>query len=137
MPAGPLQNRVFPDGLIVATPHRGTMYGNRGGRIHDPVTRQFHPNKRWASRQWICCVLQFKDQQRPLMGPGYTEMFFLDEVTALAAGHHPCFECRRKDAMRFAHVWRNDGTRETAPEMDRVLHGQRLEEKSKRMISRS
>ena len=76
MPAGPLQNRVFPDGLIVATPHRGTMYGNRGGRIHDPVTRQFHPNKRWASRQWICCVLQFKDQQRPLMGLGYTEMFF-------------------------------------------------------------
>lgn len=137
MSTNPLQNRVFPDGQIVATPHRGTMYGNRGGKIHDPTSRQLHPTKRWATKQWICCVLQFKDRRRPLMGPGYTEMFFFDEVTALAAGHRPCFECRRRDAMRFAHAWRNDGTRETAPEMDRVLHKQRLEGKAKKRTSRS
>ena len=130
----PLQNRVFPDGAIVATSQRGTMYGNRGGKIHDPAQRQLHPTKRWATKQWICCGLQFKDRRRPLMGAGYTEMFFLDEVTALAAGHRPCFECRRQDAMRFAHAWRNDGTRETAPEMDRVLHGQRLVGKLKRRV---
>lgn len=137
MSTNPLQNRVFPDGTIVATPHRGTMYGNRGGKIHDPASRRLHPTKRWATKQWICCVLQFKDRRRPLMGPGYTEMFFLDEVTALAAGHRPCFECRRRDAMQFAHAWRNDGTRETAPEMDRVLHAERLEGKIKKLSSRS
>ncbi|MEP0942562.1 MAG: hypothetical protein ABJH63_09330 [Rhizobiaceae bacterium] len=136
MPTDPLQNRVFPDGSIVSTPHRGTLYGNRGGKIHDSASRTLLPNKRWASRQWICCVLEFKDRRRPLMGPGYTEMFFLDEVTALAAGHRPCFECRRKDALRFAHAWRDDGSRETAPEMDRVLHRQRLMGKSKALISK-
>lgn len=135
MTLSPLQNRVFPDGAIVATPQRGTMYGNRGGKIHDQESHQLHPTKRWATKQWICCVLRFKDRRRPLMGPGYTEMFFLDEVTALAAGHRPCFECRRQDAMRFAHAWRNDGTRETAPEMDRILHAQRLNGKSKRLAA--
>ena len=137
MPNSPLQNRVFPDGAIVATPQRGTMYGNRGGKIHDQASRQLHKTKRWVTKQWICCVLQFKDRRRPLMGPGYTEMFFLDEVTALAAGHRPCFECRRRDALRFAYAWRNDGTRESAPEMDRVLHSQRIEGKAKRLTSRS
>jgi hypothetical protein len=137
MRPSPLQNRVFPDGEIVATAARGTFYGNRGGRIHDPATQLLHPTKRWASRQWICCVLQFKARRRPLMGPGYTEMFFLDEITALAAGHRPCFECRRQDALRFAHAWRNDGTRETAPEMDRVLQGQRLDGRSKRTVARA
>ncbi|MEP1209120.1 MAG: hypothetical protein ABJM29_20555 [Rhizobiaceae bacterium] len=132
MSHSPLQNRVFPDGSIIATPQRGTMYGNRGGRIHDPASRQLHPSKRWATRQWICCVLQFKQRRRPLMGHGYTELFFFDEVTALAAGHRPCFECRRADAVRFALAWRNDGSRERAPEMDRILHQQRVDGRDKR-----
>ena len=135
MPTGPLQNRVHPDGTILATPHRGTMYGNRGGRIHDPASRQLLPTKRWATRQWICCVLQFKQRRRPLMGQGYTELFFMDEVAALAAGHRPCFECRRADAVRFALAWRNDGSREKAPEMDRVLHLQRLDGQVKRALA--
>ena len=132
MRPSPLQNRVHPDGSILATSQRGLFYGNRGGRIHDPDTFRLLPKRRWASRQWICCVLQFKDRKRPLMGPGYTELFFMDEVTALAAGHRPCFECRRQDAVRFAMAWRNDGSRETAPEMDRVLHQQRLDGKAKK-----
>ena len=134
MRPSPLQNRVHPDGSILATSQRGLFYGNRGGRIHDPDTFRLMPKRRWASRQWICCVLQFKDRKRPLMGPGYTELFFMDEVTALAAGHRPCFECRREDAVKFAMAWRNDGSRETAPEMDRVLHQQRLSGKAKQTI---
>ena len=134
MRPSPLQNRVHPDGSIQATSKRGLFYGNRGGKIHDPQTFQLLPKRRWASRQWICCVLQFKDRRRPLMGPGYTELFFMDEVTALAAGHRPCFECRRQDAVRFAMAWRNDGSREAAPEMDRVLHHQRLQGKNKQTI---
>ena len=91
-----LQNRVTPFGELVATPARGTMFGNRGGRFHrdDRTLGQ----RRWASRQWICCVLQFKDRHHPVWRDRYTALFFLDEVTALAAGHRPCFECRRADA---------------------------------------
>ncbi len=132
MKRSPLQNRVHPDGSIVATAHRGLFYGNRGGKIHDTASSKLLPKRRWASRQWICCVLRFKDRKRPLMGTGYTELFFMDEVAALAAGHRPCFECRRADAVRFARAWRNDGSRETAPEMDRILHQQRLDGKTKR-----
>jgi len=128
----PRQNRVGADGEIVATPQRGLFYGNRGGQIHDPGTQMLHPTRRWASRQWICCVLQFKDRRRPIMGPGYTELFFLDEVTALAAGHRPCFECRRADALAFAHAWNGDGTRARAPDMDKILHSQRIDGSEKR-----
>src|SRR5262249_48070514 len=100
----PLQNRVTPEGDIIATPHRGLMMGNRGGVVHlpDPTPG----TRRWASRQWIACVLQFKGRQREVMQPnGYTELFFLDEATALAAGHRPCFECRRGEAEHFAELW--------------------------------
>jgi len=124
----PLQNRVTPEGEIVATPHRGLMMGNRGGAFHRP-DRTLGP-ARWASRQWICCVLAFKGRRRQLMQPHrYTELFFLDEATALAAGHRPCFECRRADAMRFAELWaacHGMATRPSAPDMDRALHGERL-----------
>ena len=127
----PLQNRMRPDGEIVSNFSRGTLFGNRGGRIHESETKTLHPTKLWASRQWICCVLEFKDRQRELMGPGsYTELFFLDEVTALATGHRPCFECRRKAAVEFAEAWRKGvglEKRPSAPEMDRILHDQRLE----------
>ncbi|WP_366937841.1 hypothetical protein [Phreatobacter sp.] len=118
-------------------PERGLFLGNRGGRFHrDDRTIGARP---WASRQWICCVLSFKGRRRsPLMGRGYTELFFLDEVTALAAGHRPCFECRRADATRFAAAWaRAKGLAKppSAPEMDAVLHGERLEGRGKRVHS--
>ncbi|WP_430513271.1 hypothetical protein [Pannonibacter phragmitetus] len=96
----PFQNRVWPDGEIVSHPCRGLLMGNRGGRLHDPATKTI---RRWqTSRRWICCVLSFKGRRRQVMGEGYTELFFLDEVTALAAGHRPCFECRRAGAKDYA-----------------------------------
>ena len=82
----PLQNRVDPFGLIHAVPERGTMMGNRGGCFH--TKEKVLKPTRWKTRQWITCVLEFKDRQRELMGENtYTELFFLDEFTALAAGH--------------------------------------------------
>lgn len=124
----PLQNRVTPDGEIVASGARGTMMGNRGGCIHDDDRRL--TGRRWVSRQWICCELTFKDRHREVMAPGrYTELFFLDEATAFAAGHRPCFECRRAEAVRFAEMWAAaDGAaqRAKADDMDLVLHEERL-----------
>jgi len=125
----PLQNRVTPEGEIVATPHRGLMMGNRGGAFHLP-DRSLGA-RRWATKQWIACVLEFKGRHREVMQPNrYTELFFLDEATALAAGHRPCFECRRADAERFAELWakaQGKGDRERAPAMDEALHAERLE----------
>jgi len=96
----PLQNRVDPFGLIHAVPERGLLMGNRGGCFHTEE-RTLKPTH-WKTRQWITCVLDFKDRQRALMSEGlYTELFFLDEATALAAGHRPCYECRYADAKRF------------------------------------
>jgi len=128
----PLQNRVDPFGELFATPARGTMFGNRGGKFHTDA--QSLTSRRWASRQWICCVLDFKGRQRDVWGRYYTELFFLDEVTALAAGHRPCFECRRKDAVKFAE--RFPGGRVSAPAMDDVLHAERLDGKAKRIHRR-
>ncbi len=129
----PLQNRVHPDGSLHAVRFRGTLMGNRGGRFHDPGTRTLLPAKRWASRAWIACVLSFKERQRTLWGISYTELFFLDDVTALAAGHRPCFECRRADAKAFQAAL-FDGLKgeqgwdapPKAPVMDRLLHQARL-----------
>jgi hypothetical protein len=119
---------VTPEGEIVATPHRGLFMGNRGGALHLP-DRSLGA-RRWASRQWICCVLDFRGRHREIMQPNrYTELFFLDEATALAAGHRPCFECRRADAERFAELWaRTQGKarRERAPAMDETLHAERV-----------
>ena len=81
--------------------------GNRGGRFHTEDKKL--TSRRWASRQWICCVLDFHDRHRDVWGDGYTELFFLDEVTALAAGHRPCFECRRKDARSICRVVSHGG----------------------------
>lgn len=119
---------MLPSGEIVADPSRGLFMGNRGGKIHDPETKTLLPKRRWASRAWICCVLKFRDRNREVMGPGYTHLFFLDEVTALSAGHRPCFECRRKDAIRFAEAWQQAfglATRPRANEMDVILHEER------------
>ena len=133
----PLQNRVDPFADLFATPARGTLFGNRGGRFH--TDDQTLTRRRWASRQWICCVLDFKGRQRDVWGRFYTELFFLDEVTALAAGHRPCFECRRKDAEDFAGRWQAAFKLRTpphAPEMDQVLHAQRLDGRAKRLHRR-
>jgi hypothetical protein len=126
----PLQNRVDPFGGLLATPARGTLMGNRGGRVHTDDRKL--TSRRWASPQWICCVLDFKGRQRDVWGRYYTELFFLDEPTAFAAGHRPCFECRRKDAEHFAALWPGKGRRVSAPAMDKVLHAERLDGKAKR-----
>jgi hypothetical protein len=126
-----LQNRVTPDGDIIAVAARGTMMGNRGGCLHTELRTL--TARRWASKSWICCQIQFKGRRRSIMSPGqYTELFFLDEATALAAGHRPCFECRRADANRFAEIWlhAHGGTlrsgRASAQDMDDVLHDLRI-----------
>jgi hypothetical protein len=126
----PLRNRVDPFGELTATNARGSMMGNRGGRFHRPD--QTLGARRWSSRLWIACVCSFKGRWRPVWGHGYTELFFLDEVTALAAGHRPCFECRRKDALAFRDAF-NPTRRMSAPEMDEVLHAERLDGHAKRL----
>ncbi len=135
----PLRNRVSPEGDIVAVAARGTMYGNRGGCFHreDRTLRQ----RPYASKQWICCVLEFKGRRRQLMQPGlFTELFFLDEATAMAAGHRPCFECRREDAERFAALWnqvRGKSGRAAAPEMDAALQTERIDSENSKIVSRA
>jgi hypothetical protein len=127
----PLQNRVDPFGNLFAAPARGTLMGNRGGRFH--TDDRTLTTRRWASRQWICCVLDFKNRQRDVWGRYYTELFFLDEVTAFAAGHRPCFECRRRDAEHFARLFADSPARASAGAMDDVLNRERLNGKTKRL----
>ena len=130
----PLQNRVTPTGDIIATPHRGLFTGNRG-IIHDPATKTLL-KKRWSSPAWITCVCEFRGWRRKVMGGrSWTELFFLDEATAFAAGHRPCFFCRRDDANRFRAAWEkgNGVTDIRAREMDAVLHRERLERGKKRL----
>lgn len=129
-----LQNRVDPFGGIHAVPERGDLTGNRGV-LHDPSTRTLL-NRRWTTTAWIICALAHpRGVKREVMGrnarsgkAGWTELFFLDEVTALAAGHRPCFYCRRAAAMQFQHCFAagNGYSHMTAPQMDRLLHTQRL-----------
>jgi hypothetical protein len=130
----PLQNRVTPTGDIIATPHRGLFTGNRG-IIHDPATKTLL-KKRWSSPAWITCVCEFRGWRRKVMGGrSWTELFFLDEATALAAGHRPCFFCRRDDANRFRAAWEegNGVAGIRAREMDAVLHRERLDRGKKRL----
>ena len=122
----PLQNRITPSGDLIATPHRGLFTGNRG-IIHDPATKTL--TRRWAGNAWLTCVCEFRGRRREVMGGrSWTELFFLDEATALSAGHRPCFYCRRDDANRFRAAWeKGNRTGEVlAPEMDAVLHRERL-----------
>jgi hypothetical protein len=128
-----LQNRVTPAGELIAVPARGLFLGNRGGRFHGED--RLLGARRWVSRRWICCRLNFKQRQRSVWGHGYTELFFLDEVTALAAGHRPCFECRRREAAAFVAAWCAAMQLSTAPpadEIDRILHAERLNARTKR-----
>jgi hypothetical protein len=130
----PLQNRVTPTGEIIATPHRGLFTGNRG-IIHDPKTKTLL-TRRWASPAWLTCVCEFRGRRREVMGGrSWTELFFLDEATAFAAGHRPCFFCRRDDAVRFRGAWEEGngvkGVR--ARDIDAVLHRERLSGGNKRL----
>lgn len=133
-PSRPLQNRVTPFGEVVAIPERGTFTGNRG-IIHDPATRTLLP-RRWASKAWIVCLCEFRGVRRDVMSRrSWTELFFLDEATALAAGHRPCFYCRRADAKAFRAAWATGNGIEPprARAMDAALHAERLDSRAKRL----
>src|SRR5215470_16227290 len=130
----PLQNRVTPFGEIVAIAQRGMFTGNRG-IIHDPATRTLL-KRRWTSKAWIICSCEYKGRRRePMAGRSWTELFFLDEAVALAAGHRPCFVCRREAAERFRDCWRTatGSPRASANAIDIVLHQERLERGRKRI----
>jgi hypothetical protein len=130
----PLQNRVTPAGDIVADPHRGLFTGNRG-IIHDPATKTLL-TKRWSSPAWLVCLCEYKGKRRKVMGGrSWTELFFLDEATAFAAGHRPCFFCRHDDANRFRAAWEegNGQANVLARDMDTVLHRERLDRGKKRL----
>jgi hypothetical protein len=126
----PLQNRVDPFGELHAVATRGAMMGNRGGRIHRD-DRTLLP-RHWTSKRWIVCVCEFKGRRRDVWGRFYTELFFLDEPTALAAGHRPCFECRRAAAKAFLAAFPNSAGF-GADALDEVLHRERLTDGRKRV----
>ncbi len=132
----PLQNRVTPNGEIVVDPARGTLTGNRG-ILHDAPGQL--GSRRWTSKAWITCALEFKARRRAVMnGRSWTELFFLDEATALAAGHRPCAECRRADYNAFRGAWataHQNASVPRAPEMDAILHRHRVEPSSRQQIT--
>jgi hypothetical protein len=123
----PRRHRVTPLGELVADPARGLVYGNRGC-LHDANGTIVRP---FAVKRWIACQLRFNDWQRgPLLQPGkFTELFFLDEATAFAAGHRPCALCRRADYDRFLHLTGAGG----ADEIDARLHEERLDGRARRL----
>jgi hypothetical protein len=123
----PHRNRVTPFGEIVALPERGTLMGNRGVLLGDDGSHR----RDWQVRRWIACRLEFKGRRRAIRRPRrWTELFFLDEATALAAGHRPCAECRREDYRRWQAAW--PGADTSADAMDHVLHADRLDGRAKR-----
>lgn len=128
----PLQNRVDPFGEIHAVPARGMFTGNRGS-IHDADTRTLL-KRRWTTKAWIICDCGYKGRKRAVFGrntrsgrPGWTNLFFLDDVTALAAGHRPCFECRREKAKEYADCFARafDVSTPKVAEIDTRLHAER------------
>lgn len=126
----PRQNRVDPLGHIISTKARGAWMGNRGN-IHNDTQQIVRPYKLYA---WLICQLQFKNRHRQIMAPNlYTELFFLDEATAFAAGHRPCFECRREDALCFKILWLQGNPehgftdRTSIQEIDNILHKERMQ----------
>ncbi len=128
--AMPRQNRVTPFGQIIATPERGTFLGNRG-ILHDD---QGNIRRGYAVRRWIVCDLEFRGRKRTIMKPNsYTELFFLDEATAFAAGHRPCAECRHSRFLDYCAAWKrarglgSAASRPTADEMDNALHAERID----------
>jgi hypothetical protein len=131
-----LQNRVDPEGNIIITPARGAWMGNRG-QLHDHYQ---HLQRNFKLKAWLICLLQFKGRKRPVMAPNrYTELFFLDEATAFAAGHRPCFECRREAYNHFKSCWLagnpayrfDDST--SIRSIDDILHSQRIDNAEKKI----
>jgi hypothetical protein len=123
----PYRNRVTPFGEIVAIAERGTLMGNRGVIHSDDGSHK----REWQVRRWIACRLEFKGRRRAVRQPRrWTELFFLDEATALAAGHRPCAECRREDYRRWQAAWPGEDAHADA--MDLVLHADRLDGRAKR-----
>jgi hypothetical protein len=130
-----LQNRVDPFGNIIKTPARGAWTGNRG-ILHDDHQQLLRPFKLKA---WITCQLEFKDRKRTVMAPSrYTELFFLDETTSFAAGHRPCFECRREDFIKFKSLWLKGNPeygfdeKTSIQKIDEIIHRERMnKDKSK------
>jgi hypothetical protein len=127
-PAMPRQNRVTPFGTLIATSARGTFTGNRGC-LHDG---QGQIRRSYQGQRWIICLLEFKGRRRAIMQPGhYTELFFLDEATAAAAGHRPCAECQRDRFNLFREYWAKGNpelaniARPAATQIDAVLHHER------------
>ena len=133
----PYQNRVQPTADIVSTEARGTLMGNRG-IIHDPDTKTLL-DKRWAHQSWVFCRLEYGNRHRTIMGRGtYTELFFLDEATALAAGHRPCGTCRRKHYRDFRAAWlqanHTGHCRNVSIQMiDRRLHKDRVDHRRRQV----
>jgi hypothetical protein len=129
----PLQNRVRPDQVIVADPSRGTLMGNRGC-LHDE--NRFLRTARWRSKLWICCVLEWQGVRRDVMPPGrWTALFFLDEATALAAGHRPCAYCRNDAYQAYRGAWQKAAGLAAPPravEMDAQLHPERVDRPARR-----
>jgi hypothetical protein len=136
----PRRNRVTPFGEIVAVPERGTMMGNRG-ILHDAEGRILRP---WAVKRWLICVLEFKGRYRKVMTPNrYTELFFLDEATSLAAGHRPCAECRRARFLAYREAWAAGNHQILGPEpikvdvIDDRLHAERVGPKRSKRTSQA
>ncbi len=132
-----LQNRVDPLGNLIRTPARGAWMGNRG-LLHNDKQTIVRPFKLLA---WITCQLEWKGWHRPIMAPGqYTELFFFDEATAFAAGHRPCFECRREDATRFKTAWIAGnpayGFHAKTPigQIDAIMHEERMDKQMQKRI---
>lgn len=130
------QNRVDPLGRIITTSARGSFMGNRGV-IHNEQKQITHAFKHKA---WITCALEFKGRKRTVMTAGrWTELFFLDEATAFAAGHRPCFECRKEDAKRFKSCWiqgnplYNFSMTTSIKEIDEVIHRERIDSEKKKV----
>lgn len=131
-----LQNRVDPSGNFIVTNARGSFMGNRGVIHKDKkIVKAFN------HKAWITCLLEFKGRKRTVMTPGrWTELFFLDEATAFAAGHRPCFECRREDAMRFKSFWiqgnaaHNFHMRTSIQLIDNIIHAERIDHNKEKVI---
>ncbi len=126
----PRNNRVNPFGELISTSAHGQFMGNRGV-LHNE--RGELTDKRWTHQQWIICELEFKGRKRPLMSPGcYTELFFLDEATALAAGHRPCWECNRERYNLYKTAWLAGNSeygfnpKTSIREIDKILHAERV-----------
>jgi hypothetical protein len=136
----PKQNRVTPLGEIIASPSRGLYMGNRGV-LHN---QNGDIQRKWKLKAWITCELEFKGRKRQLLLPGrYTELFFLDEATALAAGHRPCGECRRKEYKLFKTLWLQSNRKlltnnnPVIAEIDTIIHSQRINKNQDKVRFRS